>query len=237
MSASGKGNTMKDEQNDKPKPSEQSRRSFFHAVAATAAAAGAGCQTRSETTGHHDASVASPPEADLHICKGLNMLPQDGKGPGECDCANVSPHGCAGGNSCKGLGGCGTGDYATQYWVAENLCGKVGEHWNGTGGCGSPIGNTNTGFVQTQMNNAVPTPEENPKNLTPPFVGVPVWAIARARFEQKMVKQDRAFKAPDLTIGKYRGNIWHRGTLYQNTGNLPDPYPDPMPPKKKPVAV
>ena len=177
--------------------SDESRRTFLKTLSASAVAGGLGISPTEAQDGNdgktnqdcHKPDHAFVPgeNPDLHICRGLNMKTSaNGKGPGECDQTNIPPkdlHGCMGGNTCKGLGGCGTGDYATQYWVSENECGRAGTAWTGSGGCGVPLGSTNTGFILTQLNNAVPADPNSPKD----FVGVPVWAIARARFEARMM--------------------------------------------------
>jgi hypothetical protein len=68
--------------------------------------------------------------ADAHLCRGLNACANLGKSKsnacaGQGDCATVALHGCAGQNTCKGLGGCG---------------GKVGTNeCKGQGGCGVPL--------------------------------------------------------------------------------------------------
>jgi hypothetical protein len=221
---------MKDHKKTNSNQGRESRRSFLKTAAATAAVAGAaGCLT---PQGDH--SVPQD-EADLHICKGLNTVTQDEKGPGTCDCATAPRHSCAGGNHCAGLGGCGTLDYSTQYWVGDNQCGKSdpdsATNWDGTGGCGTPIGAGNTGFPETQLNNAVPTPGGAMGDTpTSAFIGVPVWAIARARFEQKMVKRKLGFKkAKNVKIGDFPSNSWNPIGKPYDRGALPDPYPEPMP--------
>jgi hypothetical protein len=68
--------------------------------------------------------------AEAHLCRGLNACANRGKSKsnacaGQGDCATVAPHGCAGQNTCKGLGGCG---------------GKIGANeCKGRGGCGVPL--------------------------------------------------------------------------------------------------
>ena len=217
------------------------RREFIKGASASAVLGGLGIRAT-------DASAATPEEkidnipmqdmnTELHICRGLNLTAEGGKGPGECDTTNIPAadlHGCAGGNTCKGLGGCGTGDYAQQYWTADNACGRKGSAWTGSGGCGVPIGSTNTGFICSQLNNAVPTQTENPDGLKPVLVGVPVWAIARARFEKKMVQDNKSFGVPNPDhCGDHKANSWSPGNKYDR-GSLPEPYPKPIPPRKLP---
>lgn len=183
-------------------------------------------------------SIPAAP-ADLHICMGLNTqaLTKDGTTyqPGECQCANIEAHACIGGNSCAGLGACGTGGYETQYWISENLCGKSPDPsttWNGTGGCGVPIGNSNTGFISTQLNNASPTqiPGKPGEYYPTDFIGKPVWTIARARFEKKMVDAQKAFGKPAKLPEPLVANTYTGSGPYQLNG-LPEPYPQPAPPK------
>ena len=219
---------MNDKQTNDQATNSDTRRDFLKAVTATAVVGGIGIP---ETAAGQDKTVPTDSH-DLHICRGLNTVPQDGKRPGECDCATAHNHSCAGGNSCEGQGGCGTGDYATQYYVADNNCAS-NDGWNGTGGCGVPIGNSNTGFICSQLNNAVPTPAENPKNLPAQYVGVSVWAIARARFEEKMVAIPTAFGAPAESCGGYMGNTWDDVKKpFVAKHILPPTYPEPRPAKK-----
>ena len=226
---------MSEKQNDDLNTGGENRRDFIKTVTATAAVVGG--LGISELVASE--STAVPVDADdLHICRGLNTKTSaTGELPGTCDATNIPQadlHGCAGGNTCKGLGGCGTGDYATQYWVSENSCGRKGDTWNGTGGCGVPIGSSNTGFICTQLNNAVPTPTDNPNNQPAALVGVPVWAIARARFEAKMVKNHQGFGVPKPpSCGQYNANTFKPGDTYVR-GSLPEPHPNPIPTKKSP---
>ncbi|MFC4991670.1 twin-arginine translocation signal domain-containing protein [Rubritalea tangerina] len=176
--------------------------------------------------------------SDPHICMGLNTLPftdTEGKvyGPGECLEPNVDLHSCEGGNSCKGLGACGTGDYARQYWVAENDCGMSGDSWNGTGGCGVPIGNGNTGFISAQLNSAAPGEDAKGQAYPADFLGQPIWNIARARFEKKMADKKQAFGVPAGLKSPLTANQWKPkdGVYPPSTNKLPNPYPQPQPPK------
>lgn len=180
----------------------------------------------------------TPTNSDPHICMGLNTLPYtDPKSgtvyqPGECPGANIEAHSCEGGNSCKGLGACGTGDYARQYWVAENNCATTSPSWNGTGGCGVPIGNGNSGFIQSQLNSAAPSGD-----YSADFLGEPIWNIARSRFEAKMVKAQKKFGVPANLQSPLVANSWDpaSGKAYPKPGTdgneLPNPYPTPMPSK------
>ena len=185
-----------------------------------------------------ESEVQATPQ-DLHICMGLNTQPltKDGKTyqPGECQCASIDPHACIGGNSCATLGACGTGGYETQYWITENLCGKSpapSTAWNGTGGCGVPIGNSNTGFISTQLNNASPTeiPGKPGEFYPTDFIGKPVWSIARARFEKRMVAAQKAFGKPSALPEPLVANSYSGSGPYE-PGGLPEPYPQPAPPK------
>ena len=215
----------------------ESRRRFLKTIggSAVAGAALSACGDSKEEAVDQEAQ-------DLHICMGLNTRPltKDGKTyqPGECQCANIHSHACIGGNSCANLGACGTGTYDRQYWISENLCGKLpapNTTWDGTGGCGVPIGNSNTGFISTQLNNASPTEVPGKPGTYYPtdFIGKPVWNIARSRFESKMAKQGKSFGKPaDLTppliVNSYSGS----GNY--DRGDLPKPYPQPSPPKVQP---
>lgn len=215
------------------------RREFLKRASATAVLGGLG-MSRGRAAVDVETQDNIPMQdmnTEYHICRGLNFKEEGGRGPGECDATNIPAadlHGCAGGNTCKGLGGCGTGDYAQQYWTSDNACGRTGAAWTGSGGCGVPIGSTNTGFICSQLNNAVPTQEQNPQDLKPALVGVPVWAIARARFEKKMVADQKAFGVPGTDhCGDHKANSWKPGETY-NPGTLPEAYPAPIPVRKQP---
>lgn len=215
------------------------RRQFLKGASATTVLGGLGLSSANAATSGkaEDKIPMQDMNTEYHICRGLNSEKVGDKGPGECEATNIPAadlHGCAGGNTCKGLGGCGTGDYAQQYWTSDNACGRPGAAWTGSGGCGVPIGSTNTGFICSQLNNAVPTRKENPKGLKPVLVGVPVWAIARARFEKKMVLEKKAFGVPEIDhCGDHQANSWKPGETYQ-LGSLPEPYPEPIPARKQP---
>lgn len=235
---------------EEPKANGNNRRKFIKSISATAVVGGLGIGGSSESQAEVDEPFAPkmpPPfpspnlekyfanvEADLHICRGLNMQTSAaGEDPGTCDATSIPAedlHGCMGGNTCAGLGGCGTGDYATQYWVAENTCGGSKPWEGGTGGCGVPLGSTNTGFICSQLNNAVPPSGQSA------YIGVPVWAIARARFEAKMVAAGEPFGNKDkngeiIGCGGHDGNEWD-GVGEYDKGNLPEPYASPVPPRK-----
>lgn len=201
------------------------RRAFIKALYISAASTGLGMQTACAINLSTDKIVEDDLTTDLHICRGLNTAPEQVGDklykPGTVPATNIPPkdlHGCQGGNTCKGLGGCGTGDYATQYWTTENNCGRSGDDWNGTGGCGVPLGSTNTGFICSQLNNAVPVDSDMPTD----YIGVPVWAIARSRFEAKMVRAKKAFDKPETGCGDFTGNAWSPGSIYDR-GTLPVP--------------
>jgi len=217
------------------------RRDFLKGASATAVLGGLGIGYADAAPGllTEDNIPMQDMNTEYHICRGLNSTAEGEKAPGECDTTNIPAadlHGCAGGNTCKGLAGCGTGDYAQQYWTADNACGRKGTAWTGSGGCGVPIGSSNTGFICSQLNNAVPTLEENPDRLEPVLVGVPVWAIARARFEKKMVMEKKAFGVPATDhCGNFKANAWKLGDTYDK-GTLPEPYPAPIPVRKQPGA-
>ncbi|GAA5495177.1 hypothetical protein Rhal01_01352 [Rubritalea halochordaticola] len=181
----------------------------------------------------------TPVAKDLHICMGLNTLPFTDKDgtvykAGECPGPNIDAHSCEGGNSCKGLGACGTGDYARQYWVAENNCATTSPSWNGTGGCGVPVGNGNTGFIQAQLNSAAPTKNADGVMYPADFLGEPIWNIARSRFETKMAANKKSFGVPKNLQSPLVANAWDStsGKAYPPADNkLPNPYPTPQPPK------
>lgn len=216
------------------KPSQDSRRQFLKTLGASTVVGVALPSCADEK----DVEVTTSPQ-DLHICMGLNTLAVT-KGtssyqPGESQCANIDPHACIGGNSCSDLGACGTGGYETQYWITENLCGKSpapSTTWNGTGGCGVPVGNSNTGFISTQLNNASPTqiPGKPGKYYPTDFIGKPVWNIARARFEKKMVDARKSFGKPANLPKPLIANEYSGSGPYELNG-LPEPYPQPAPPK------
>ena len=71
-----------------------------------------------------------------HACQGLNIVEENGKAPGACDCATAYFHACQQTNVCKGQGGCGyQGDAKDpdDNWVPDfNNCYNLG-------GCGAPI--------------------------------------------------------------------------------------------------
>lgn len=213
----------------------KSRRKFIGTIS-TAAIASITLPVRAKGV---ETSIQGTP-TDLHICMGLNTQPTSKNGtvyqPGECECASAEAHACMGGNSCADLGACGTGGYARQYWATENNCGKEpvgGSKWNGTGGCGVPIGNSNTGFISTQLNNAAPTevPGEPGVYYPTDFIGKPVWSIARSRFEKKMATARTAFGKPSDLPSPLEANTWNGAGTYKNTVGLPAPYPQPQPHK------
>jgi len=215
----------------------ESRRGFLKAIGISAVTGGTftACTESEEKTIENEAK-------DLHICMGLNTQPvtqgDTTYQAGECKCANIAPHGCSGGNSCADLGACGTGSYNRQYWISENLCGKLpapNTTWDGTGGCGVPIGNSNTGFISTQLNNASPTsiPGKPGEYYPTDFIGKPVWNIARSRFEKKMADAKKAFGKPKNLPSPLIANTYSGSGTY-NRGDLPDPYPQPSPPKDQP---
>lgn len=217
--------------------SNESRRRFLKTIGASAitGATLSACGEDEEKTVENEAK-------DLHICMGLNTLPVTKDGTtyqaGECKCASAPTHACEGGNSCADLGACGTGTYDRQYWVGENLCGKSpapSTKWNGTGGCGVPIGNSNTGFISTQLNNASPTeiPGKPGEYYPTDYIGKPVWNIARSRFEKKMVDSQKAFGKPANLPSPLIANTYKGSGPYQR-GDLPEPFPQPSPPKIQP---
>lgn len=174
---------------------------------------------------------------EYHICQGLNTQKEGSLAPGTAlgpNLPNADLHSCMGGNTCAGLGACGTGEYARQYWITENLCkNTAGSAWNGTGGCGVPIGTGNTGYVSTQLNNAAPTevPGKDGEMYPSDFLGQPVWNIARSRFEEKMYKNKKKFDAPaNLEAGLFASS-WDGTGEYKRVDELPVPYPQPQPPK------
>lgn len=71
-----------------------------------------------------------------HACQGLNIVEENGRAPGACDCATAYFHACQQTNVCKGQGGCGyQGDAKdpNDNWVPDfNNCYNLG-------GCGAPI--------------------------------------------------------------------------------------------------
>lgn len=210
------------------------RRSFLKAQFANIAAFFGLSQSARAAVETTDKVLDATNYSDLHICRGLNTNDQivNGKNyrPGTAPVTNIPQkdlHGCKGGNTCQGLGGCGTGDYATQYWATENACGRTGDDWNGTGGCGVPLGSTNTGFICSQLNNAVPVDPSMPMD----YIGVPVWAIARSRFEAKMVAANNPFDKPVEGCGSFTGNEWKPGQKYSR-GHLPMPVHENAPPRK-----
>ncbi|MCF3648164.1 hypothetical protein [Synoicihabitans lomoniglobus] len=224
-----------------PSPDGESRRKFIGSLGA-AALAGAALPVRGAGASAEQ-TVDAPAHDDQHICMGLNTKTTVVAGisyaPGECPATNVDSHGCAGGNSCANLGGCGTGDYGRQYWITDNACGTTSPHWNGTGGCGAPIGHGNSGFVSTQLNSAAPDeiPGKPGQYYSNAFIGKPVWNIARSRFEKKMVIAGKSFGKPASLPSALIANAWSGSGHYDPNG-LPEPYPTPMPPKlPKPPKV
>jgi hypothetical protein len=69
-------------------------------MAVAIAAMIAGAPLTSCKSSKSESSSSSAPHADKHACKGMNSC----KGQGGCKTGN---NGCAGKNSCKGNGGCG----------------------------------------------------------------------------------------------------------------------------------
>jgi len=230
------------------KNEHSNRRQFIKSIGAFTVV-GTSMSAKSESLNTtNDTVIEIPKDVDYsmqeyHICQGLNMM---GKAAGTAKESNLSAsdlHSCEGGNSCAGLGACGTGSYARQYWVADNLCGKEPTKkdetpipWNGTGGCGVPIGTGNTGYISSQLNSAAPGKDADGKEFPSDFVGQPVWNIARARFEAKMVKNKKPFgvppnldKQPDLCA-----TSWDGKSVYKPHPGSPPAYPTPIPKKVAP---
>ncbi|HEV2705833.1 MAG TPA: ferritin-like domain-containing protein [Pyrinomonadaceae bacterium] len=107
-----------------------------------------------------------------HACQGLNIVEENGKAPGACDCATAYFHACQQTNVCKGQGGCGyQGDAKdpNDNWVPNfNNCYNLG-------GCGAPI-------PPGQVFNANPKWTQAPQDLQ----NKEVWEHARELLQEHL---------------------------------------------------
>lgn len=129
---------------------------------------------RAKATSPQDSGFHPNPDAELHVCMGLNSCKNNGySGKNDCagmgDCSTIS-HPCHTLNECKGQGGCGLFGTSSEFChPSENECRYQGS-------CGAPI--LASRFI-----------------VQGPNKGTSVWQLARRRFEEKRKAAGEQFGA------------------------------------------